>query len=323
MVTPSVHPPRVGGCSVRGGDRRQPGADACRPERPLVSSSISQHTFEDHLQLFPVSLKVRRPSSARVPAHIPDRSGSTISGFSPASRRRLRFTAINAFPQLISQFGLTYHDQWPTDGRTCKGHLNAWLTSVRRILPGVGYLWIMEFQRRGAPHFHVFLSVPPDEPTRIRLADAWCRITSPGDAAALAFHRHRENWIPWEMRQAGYLAKYLDKDAQKAIPEGYGSFGRFWGCTRGLVPAPVEVPLTELDEATTTQNYETGEVSGGTSTVLRWLGRLAEKQTRGISRFRKRAQRYSYTMLEGARAYSRIEQYLCNQRQAALATCPF
>lgn len=297
-------------------------AGTTAPASTLVTSSISQQK-PDRIEVYPVSVKVRRASRFPHKPVPPNRSGTNIVSFSKKSRSNLRTTAINAFPKLISQFGLTYHDKWPTDGRSCKRHLNAWLTALRRILPGVGYLWIMEFQRRNAPHFHVFLTVPPDEKTCLKLADAWCRIVAPGDDAAQDFHRHEKNWIDWDMGTAGYICKYLDKEAQKCIPEGYVNFGRFWGNSLGLVPEPVTIPLNNLDEATTTVDRETGEMTGGSTTVIRWLGRLAEKQTKGYSRFRKRAQSGSYTMLQGAAAYRRIEDYLTKQREDSKPEIPF
>ncbi|ALC16661.1 hypothetical protein DSOUD_1889 [Desulfuromonas soudanensis] len=280
-------------------------------QSPLVTTSISQ---QNRLELFPVSLRVKRPGQGNPDQTPPDRSGSWIGSFSAGSRRRLRFRAVNAFPALVSQFGLTYHDQWPVDGRTSKAHLNAWLTAVRRIIPGVGYLWLLEFQKRNAPHYHVFLTVPPDEETRLKLAEAWCRITSPGDAKALRFHQDQRNWITWDMGTGSYLCKYLDKEAQKAIPDGYHGFGRFWGNSRGLEPEPVEIPLDDLDGAANV-DQDTGEIYGGQSTVIRWLGRLAEKQTGGYSRFRKRAPHGSYTILQGAAAYKQIERYFCNTKK--------
>jgi len=304
-VSRVFRPDGAAGGLQRAQHAQQPDAGA-----PLVSSSISQH---DRLEVFPVSLRVRRSGSCpdRTP---PDRSGSQIQGFSKKSRANLRFAAVNACPALISQFGLTYHDQWPTDGREVKRHLNAWLTALRRIIPGVGYLWLLEFQKRNAPHFHVFLTVPPDPATRRRLAEAWCRLTADGDAEALRFHDHPRNWIDWEMNTAGYLCKYLDKEAQKAVPGGYHSFGRFWGASRRLVPKPVEVPLSGLD-VLDQFDAETGEVlAEGQKLVIRWLGRLAEKQTRGYSRFRRRAVTGSYTMLQGSRAYLQIERYLSQRR---------
>ena len=271
---------------------------------PLVSSCISQ---QDSIQVFPVSLRVKRSGSGNPNQEPPVRT--EINSFSDHSRRRLRFRALNAAPALISQFGLTYHNDWPTDGRTSKRHLNAWLTALRRLLPNVGYLWLLEFQKRNAPHYHVFLTIPPDEETRLKLAAAWCRITSPNDDEALRFHQDQRNWINWDMGSGSYLCKYLDKEAQKAVPDGYSSFGRFWGNSRGLEADPETLPLADLGEQTEQINPETSEVYGGQSTVIRWLGRLAEKQTYGYSRFRSRAPNGSYTILQGADGYRKILGY--------------
>jgi len=274
-------------------------------EQPLVTSSISQHNIE----IYSKSLRIRRPSRVGENHSIPDRSGTTLQGFSSKSQRNLRFTAVNASPALISQFGLTYHNEWPTDGRESKRHLNAFLVALRRLLPDVGYLWIMEFQKRNAPHYHLFLTVPPDQSQQRHLAEVWSRLTSPNDPAALQFHMHQNNWIPWEMNNANYLAKYLDKEAQKAIPQGYHSFGRFWGATRALVPAPLTIPLEALSVLDQV-DPDTGEIHSGETLLIRWLGRLAEKQTNGYSRFRTRAPFGSYTILQGRKGYQQIERYL-------------
>jgi hypothetical protein len=215
---------------------------------------------------------------------------------------------VNAFPKLISQLGLTYHNDWPTDGRTCKKHLNLFLTHLRKRLPELNYLWIMEFQKRNAPHFHLFFSIPRDEKTADLLATIWTNITSPNDPKALAFHKNEKNWIPWQMNKANYLVKYLDKDAQKSIPPTYANFGRFWGNSRNLVQKPISIDLTTLDNLTTV-DLDSGELDGGQTKIIRILGRLAEKQTNGYSKFRTRAPHGSYTMLNGADAYLRLENY--------------
>jgi hypothetical protein len=168
-------------------------------------------------------------------------------------------------PALVSQFGLTYHDQWPTDGRTSKAHLNAWLTALRRLLPDIGYLWLLEFQKRNAPHYHIFLTITPDEETRLKLAEAWCRITSPGDAAALCFHQDRRNWIAWDMGTGSYLCKYLDKEAQKATPQG------------SLLKIST-VPVVWLTRRPGKYMAVYLQLLAVRSRTISWLGRLAEKQ---------------------------------------------
>jgi hypothetical protein len=292
------------------GARSAAGTDAAGvvPDVPLVSTPISQ---QKRLERYKKSVRWIDPDSSYQNSNPPDRSQTTLQGFSDKSRARLRFLAENSTRPLLSQFGLTYHDQWPTDGRECKQHLNAWLTAVRRILPGVGYLWLLEFQQRKAPHFHVFFTVPPSAEQWDMLSEAWCRLTAPDDEVCLWWHgsKRGKTWIAWDMFSANYLTKYLDKEAQKAIPEGYVNFGRFWGNSRDLKPLP-ERTYSENDLDQLSQvDPETGELYGGSATLLRWLGRLAERQTRGYSRFRKRVAHGSYSMRNGSAALQQIESY--------------
>lgn len=163
---------------------------------------------------------------------------SEIASFSPGSKRRLRWAASNADPSLISQFGMTYHKSNP-DGYTVKRHLNAFLTALRRKCGKVGYLWILEFQKRGVPHIHLWLTLPQDtEGLHSLLAETWHRIAEPESASHLAVHLHEDNFIPWEMGSGSYLCKYLDKAHQKVVPDGFEGVGRFWGASRELVPPP-------------------------------------------------------------------------------------
>jgi hypothetical protein len=158
-------------------------------------------------------------------------------------------------PQLVSQFCLTYHQANP-DGATAKKHLNAWLSAFRRLAPGVGYLWILEFQSRGVPHFHVWLTAPYSEGLWKWLGRAWNRIAEPDSPEHLWWHTEarvdprsgkvQRSFMAWDMKGAGYLRKYMSKEAQKCVPEGFGFVGRFWGCTRALVPEPITLPADDL-----------------------------------------------------------------------------
>lgn len=88
--------------------------------------------------------------------------------------------------------------------------------------------------KRDAPHFHVFLTVPPGNDSWEKLAESWVRITDPDNADQLWWHgpKRGDNWIPWEMATANYLTKYIDKDSQKHVPPGFSNFGRFWETQR-------------------------------------------------------------------------------------------
>lgn len=284
--------------------------------RGLVSSRISQHPGAG-IKVFNKGIKfqARKLSSLNQPVP-PDRT--KIQGFSDNSRRRLRFVAVNAFPELTSQFCLTYHNDWPADGAVCKAHLNAFLTSFRRKFPGVGYLWLLEFQKRNAPHYHLFTSLPVTEENHVWLAETWCRITMPNDAEALAFHLHDKNFIAWDMGHGHYVAKYLEKSNQKLVPDGYSNVGRFWGASRGLVPMPVEVDYDAFGEAYSQVDLETGELKDGLILATRWLGRWYEKQfnvkRKRNNYFRKHALNKGYTLVTGAEVFYQIERYLSKRR---------
>jgi hypothetical protein len=62
------------------------------------------------------------------------------------------------------------------------------------------------------------------------------------------------------MGSGGYLCKYLDKEYQKAVPEDFLFPGRFWGCSRNLVPHPQLFDKTEFPTETRI-DFETGEIT--------------------------------------------------------------
>lgn len=231
---------------------------------PLVSLSISRRSTGDSrkrlprptsIEVLPADIRVVRDYGLQVqPEHLKDVKRGTVQMFSPHSASRLTRTARNAMPQLVSQFCLTYHGSNP-DGPIAKKHLDAWLQSLRRAAPGVGYLWILEFQTRQVPHFHVWLTVPFSEDLWKRLGTSWNRIAEPDSPEHLWWHtaerphpstgKPQRSFMAWEMKGAGYLRKYMSKLAQKCVPEGFNP-GRFWGCTRDLVPEVITVPADDL-----------------------------------------------------------------------------
>jgi len=93
----------------------------------------------------------------------------------------------------------------------------------------------MEFQKRGAPHFHVFLN---GRVNKEALRDFWYKIAHKGDKyngmAAIKVEKVRKPWA------AGcYAAKYAKKAEQKTVPPEYHDVGRFWGTFGGVRADPV------------------------------------------------------------------------------------
>jgi hypothetical protein len=83
-------------------------------------------------------------------------SGGNRKAIKHFTRAGLKFTLRNALCDWLSFSTLTYPNSFPSDGRVCKKHLNLLLTHLRADDPGIKYVWFMEFQARGAPHFHLF-----------------------------------------------------------------------------------------------------------------------------------------------------------------------
>lgn len=242
--------------------------------------------------LYPSAVKLCRQKYQQKKHENPPPLRSGISGFSDKSKRNLRFLAGNTTEKLISQFCLTYHEAKP-DGITCKRHLNAWLQRVRTRFPEVHYLWVLEFQSRGVPHFHVWLNLPADTPgLRNILAVSWNRIVEPGNETHLNFHKHKSNFIPWDMYNSSYLTKYLDKECQKKVPENFSGCGRFWGNSRNLLAIPVEISPEDLEHLIPeTVDEETGEITSVRPFpyIVRTLGKLHERKLKGTpwkSKFR-------------------------------------
>jgi hypothetical protein len=155
-----------------------------------------------------------------------------ITRLSEEARRRMLFTFRNVVGLRI-MLTLTYPESYPTDGRLVKAHWSAmrhWLT--RRGLRG---LWFLEFQRRGAPHLHVFLT---DKADKREVREAWARIVDSGDPKHLKAGTRIEA-LRKVYGAAAYAAKYASKMRQKAVPEGFEDVGRFWGAFGGLKPVEI------------------------------------------------------------------------------------
>ena len=290
---------------------------------PLVNRYISQRSFDSKntvksLLVYPRSVKLVRDFKGKKPDN-PPALRSEISSFSAKSKSRLKFTSANAFPSLITQFGMTYHKTCP-DGRTVKKHLNQFLTELRFKHPGVKHLWILEFQSRGTAHFHIFLSLEHSKKLGKELGEIWHRIAEPDSKQHLQFHQHEKNFIKWDMGSGSYLCKYLDKESQKCVPSGFTGVGRFWGSSRGLVPEPDQIEASDLNAAFSyeTTDEKTGEIVkfNACKHVVRTLCRHHEKALRNSpwqSSARKRPT--CYMLPNSANILRILENWMYQEKQ--------
>lgn len=208
---------------------------------PIVSVSIYRRDAVIH----------RAGLQGGPPPDLPARG--SITYLSRKSRERLAFIANNTLVEFRSMATLTYPADFPTDGERVKEHLHAWLMWARRQWRGLSYLWFLEFQKRGAPHIHLLLSV--DLPRKrctvealyARVALAWARIVDSGDPRHLKAGTRLER-IRKPDGAARYALKYAYKCHQKVVPKQYQNVGRFWGCSRDVTPPdPEPVPMNEFE----------------------------------------------------------------------------
>lgn len=176
-------------------------------------------------------------------------------------------TDAGAPPALVT---LTYPGDWlavATDGRAVKRHLLAFKKRYRRAwgVP-LAAVWKLEFQRRGAPHFHL-LMVPPMTTTaagqgfREWLSATWAAIVACPDPEERRRHQLAGTGIDYSeglrasdpRRVAVYFTKhgtFAAKEYQHIVPDewrapGCGP-GRFWGYW-GLSRCVAEVEVTPGD----------------------------------------------------------------------------
>lgn len=88
-----------------------------------------------------------------------------ILTFSKESRRRLMrlLNSVNrdevALPYFVT---LTYHNTWPSSRAGRKKHLDAFQKRMERAYGKFAAVWRLEFQKRGAPHYHLLIFLHPD-----------------------------------------------------------------------------------------------------------------------------------------------------------------
>ena len=166
---------------------------------------------------------------------------------------------------------LTYPGDWEAvapDGASVKRHMVLWRKRFQREYgEPARYIWKLEFQRRGAPHIHLWMA-PPISPGRSGrgfaqwLSDTWAQIVDHPDPEQKARHRLAGTAIDVRnglkacdpKRLAIYFTKHSspnldgDKEYQHIVPDlwrqpGRGP-GRFWG-VYGLKKAIAVVEVTQ------------------------------------------------------------------------------
>jgi hypothetical protein len=181
-----------------------------------------------------------------------------IKGFTRQSRARLLelIACVLRDAELPCFVTLTYPAKFPTVERA-KRDLKIFLQRITRRFPSVGYIWKLEPQERGAPHYHLLVWGVEVKDLLGWVCKNWYEIAGDGDQMHLLFHmgvlkgsRPCVSKVRSFRGVWAYAAKYLGKTF---VVAEWGSkwTGRFWGVgNRSNIPfgkmQTIEIPLDEV-----------------------------------------------------------------------------
>lgn len=243
-------------------------AKVARTSKKITSSYIYE------FQLSPGAVRIARTYLNPRPKSDNYKAKTIITEWSEKSRAkmvwRLATLDYNAMMKDVfkppAMITLTYPKYWEElapNSQAAKRHLNV---LKKRYAKAFGEnmvgLWKMEFQRRGAVHFHLLL-VPPNTPKFAQwLSTNWTEIVAPKDPEDRANHLLAGTGIDYEegirafdpRRIAVYFSKHSsanfgEKEYQNRPPRLWveaGNVGRFWGYW-GLKPDVTSVVVGEAD----------------------------------------------------------------------------
>lgn len=185
-----------------------------------------------------------RVKQERQKRYYPVKRRGTIKNFSKASRNRLMLKMAKLNREKTPYFlTLTYPSSWPT-ARESKKHLSSFIKRLkRRYGDDLGYIWKLEFQKRGAPHYHIFLWGINDYGKKLMgwIADSWAEVCKIGDENHVKAGTCIQKIRTWKGVRS-YSAKYFGKIDENEREKG---IGRVWGIG-GNVPFS-DVVRIEID----------------------------------------------------------------------------
>lgn len=175
-------------------------------------------------------------SVAKTTAYSNAATRDNITKFSASSGRRMRQYLRECVAEYKYMVTLTYPFCYPTNGRDTKEHLRRFLQELRReyaryaaserLPDNFSCFWFLEFQERGAPHYHLFTTWCPNNKWVSR---RWYEICGSEDERHLHAGTRCELLRQGRSATISYASKYANKQAQKDVPEGFSDVGRFWG----------------------------------------------------------------------------------------------
>lgn len=167
----------------------------------------------------------------------PDRKKGDIQAFSKKARLRL-LKKLNKFdfkskglPYFVT---LTYPGRYPKVRETYKADLDVFLKRLKRGFGELDYIWRIEAQKRGAPHYHLiiyFKKEPKIESLKKWVSRNWFEVVQRNWEEKDEKHlRAGTNCKKFDAYRAMvcYVSKYMTKVEQDTLKDQ----GRHWGASR-------------------------------------------------------------------------------------------
>lgn len=219
-------------------------------------------------------IKARRQSLhvVKSAAPPPPNPRGVVSGFSRQSRNRLLQKLAKLKRAELPLFvTLTYPGVFPVAPEDWKKHLDNFAKRFRRRFPNAGFIWKLEPQKRGAPHFHLLAwdsQFTPDQfcaALRAWIKHAWYEVVGSGDL------RHERAGTDVQIIRSWsgvmfYASKYMGKPVDLEN-DAWGNPGRWWG-----VVGKENIPYAERLVAW----LHNGDVNA----LLRWIRRFRNLEGR-------------------------------------------
>lgn len=175
-------------------------------------------------------------------------SRGAVREFTVSSGARMRKYLRTCVANYDTFITLTYPHNYERDGRKSKEQLRRFIQELKRRadrdgrdMSKWGVFWFMEFQERGAIHYHLFTT---DGVCRKWLSSKWYDICGTEDVRHLAAGTNIEKIKSGRHGTCAYASKYAAKSSQKVVPEDIKSAGRFWGVSGERRTVSADIVLT-------------------------------------------------------------------------------
>lgn len=176
---------------------------------------------------------------------------------------------------------LTYPHEFPSGGRETKEHLRRFLQELQRSdrrrpdrhssEPPHSAFWFLEFQGRGAPHYHIFVNRPVNKAWCSR---TWYNIVNSEDIRHLHAGTRCEDLFRGRAGTISYASKYAAKAEQKDVPSGFEKVGRFWGVYGCRITLAADTFINRADQ----EVYEVIQANKKVKTTLQRMISLGKAE---------------------------------------------